>query len=345
MDPSIHDKTRARPRRLLVALTAAMVAACSADDKTADSGEEAEGIGYGRLDPVGGSAEAALPVDATPSPDGSQVYFLAFASVTDADGLETTRVPAVYRAVPGGAAVKLHEGPPLLSPFGITISDDGQTLFLADSSADQDDSEDGAERSDGRVFAMPVMGGTPTALAGTEGLRPTGLEASGDALYVTGVKAGVPGLYRTGLAGGGLQAVATGTPLLDPGGVAVTREGDAYVVDTGSEGAEGVALASVVKVSRDGKIEVVADGLTVGHPAGIALVHDESAVLVSGFDGAEGTDRVFRVDLADRKVRRFGGPIAGFADSAGLHRARQVDVFAWADSQANGTGTVYVLRP
>jgi hypothetical protein len=38
-------------------------------------------------------------------------------------------------------------------------------------------------------------------------------------------------------------------------------------------------------------------------------------------------------------------PIGAFHESAGLHRAHDVDVFAWADSRANDTGTVYVLEP
>jgi hypothetical protein len=36
--------------------------------------------------------------------------------------------------------------------------------------------------------------------------------------------------------------------------------------------------------------------------------------------------------------------IGGFRESAGLHRARNAGVFAWADGRANKTGTVYVLK-
>jgi len=38
-------------------------------------------------------------------------------------------------------------------------------------------------------------------------------------------------------------------------------------------------------------------------------------------------------------------PVGAFSESAGLHRAHDADVFAWADSKANGSGTVYVLKP
>ena len=152
---------------------------------------------------VANAPESAMPVDATPSPDGKDVYFIAFSSRLDADGIRMERVPAIYKtsAAPGAASQKLFEGAPLNSPFGITISDDGQTLFIADSSADGSSTADGvegADRSDGRVFSMSTGGGAPTSLAGTEGIVPAGIEAMGASLFVTGRKDGVPGLYKTG---------------------------------------------------------------------------------------------------------------------------------------------------
>jgi sugar lactone lactonase YvrE len=328
----------------------AVVAACKSEETSVkdDQGMQ-EGIGLQQIDSVANAAEAAMPVDATPSPDGKDIYFIAFSSRLDADGIRMERVPAVYKtsATPGGAPAKLFEGAPLSSPFGITISDDGQTLFIADSSADGssvDPAVEGADRSDGRVFSMSAGGGSPTALAGTEGVVPAGIEASGASLYVTGRKDGMPGLFKTGIGGGAVSAVAVGAPFSDPGGVAVTRNGTAYVIDTGSA-VNGQALGSVVKVMPDGKTEIILDGLAVGHPAGIALVNDESAILVSALDKGQGTDRVFRIELGDRSVKQLSATIGEFYESAGLHRARNVEVFAWADSHANNTGTVYVLKP
>jgi sugar lactone lactonase YvrE len=319
---------------------AAVVAACSSEETKDETNNE--GIGLTQIAPVANAPEAAMPVDATPSPDGSQIYFIAFSSRQDADGLKTERVPAIFKvAASGGAPAKLFEGDPLQSPFGITISDDGQTLFIADSSADGNAESD---RSDGRVFSMSANGGAPNALAGTEGITPAGVEALGPSLYVTGRKDGMPGLFKTGIGGGAVSAVAVGAPFSDPGGVAVSRDGVAYVIDTGSA-INGQALASVVKVMPDGKTEIILDGLSVGHPAGIALVNDDSALLVSGLDPAQGTDRVYRVSLGDRSVRQLSERIGDFYESAGLHRARNVEVFAWADSHANGHGTVYVLKP
>lgn len=320
---------------------AAVMAACSSKETKEDAKQE-DGIGLNQISPAANAPEAAMPVDATPSPDGSQIYFIAFSSRQGPDGLGMERVPAIFKvAATGGAPAKLFEGEPLMSPFGITISDDGQTLFIADSSADGNAE---ADRSEGRVFSMSAGGGAPSALAGTEGITPAGVEALGASLYITGRKDGKAGLFKTGIGGGAVSAVAVGAPFSDPGGVAIARNGDAYVIDTGSA-VNGQSLASVVKVTADGKTEIVIDGLAVGHPAGIALVNDDSAILVSALDVGQGTDRVHRIELAGRTVRTLSTTIGDFYESAGLHRARNAEVFAWADSHANKTGTVYVLKP
>ena len=328
---------------VLGTITAAAVVVACGSSSSGDSTSQEDGIGLNNITMAANAPESAMPVDATPSPDGSQIYYVAFSSKMDVDNIKMERVPAIFRvAATGGAPQKLFEGEPLSSPFGITISDDGQTLFIADSSADG--SSGLSDRSDGRVFSLPAGGGTPKALAGTEGITPAAVEAAGDALYVTGRKEGHPGLFKTGLGGGAVSPVAVDGVFSDPGGVAVGRDGVAYVIDTGSA-TGGQALASVIKVTPDGKTEVILEGIAVGHPAGIALVNDGSAVLVSGLDAAEGTDRVFRVELEGRTVKTLKSQIGEFYESAGLHRAKNSDTFAWADSHANTHGTVYMLKP
>ena len=341
MKASVTSRVRSLGFVVGTIAAAAVVAACSTSEKKEES---KEGIGLNQITPVANAPEAAMPVDATPSPDGTQIYFIAFSSRPDADGLKTERIPAIFKVpatATGAAPAQLFAGEPLMSPFGITVSDDGQTLFIADSSADGDPT---AARSEGRVFTMNANGGSPTTLAGTEGITPAGVEAFKDSLYVTGRKDGAPGLFKTGIAGGAVSAVAAGAPFSDPGGVAVGRDGVAYVVDTGSA-INGQALASVIKVTPDGKTQVLLEGISVGHPAGIALVNDGTALLVSGLDRAKGTDRVFRLELGSRSVRVLSAQIGDFYESAGLHRARNAEVFAWADTHANGTGTVYALKP
>jgi sugar lactone lactonase YvrE len=318
-----------------VAVAAVSAAACS-EEKAAGAGSDKPPPSIGA---VANDPTAQSPVDATPSPDGKDIYFIANGKVADEDNIGSVQTPGIYKvSAVGGAVTKLAQGAPLVAPFGITISDDGQTLFIADSGADT--SED---RSDGKVFTMGVSGGTPSALAGTDGLAPGGVEVAGDSLYITGRRDGKAGLFKTGLGGGAIVPVAVGDAFSDPGGVAVTKNGDAYVVDTGSV-THGQSLASVVKVGADGHTEVVVDGLSVGHPAGIALTRDDALLYVSGFDQGKGTDVVYAVDTVSKLVGLFTDSIGEFSDSAGLHRARNSDVFAWADGHANATGTVYVLR-
>ena len=83
--------------------------------------------------------------------------------------------------------------------------------------------------------------------------------------------------------------------------------------------------------------------LALGHPAGLALIGDDKALLVSGLDPVKRTDVVYRVELADKSQKEFSAVIGEFTESAGLHKAKGSDVYAWADSRANATGTVYVL--
>jgi sugar lactone lactonase YvrE len=309
-------------------------AACSEESTSTENQGPKPTIG-----PVANDPGIEMPVDATPSPDGKDIYFIANSKVADEDNIGFLRQAAIYKvSAQGGPITKLHQGDPLVAPFGITISGDGQTLFIADSGATT--SED---RSDGRVYTLGVGGGAPGPLSGTEGLAPGGVEVMGDFLYITGRKDGKAGLFKTGLGGGQLTTVAANESFVDPSGVAVSRNGEAYVVDSGSA-THGQAMASVVKVMPDGRTEIVIDGLSVGHPAGIALSNDETTIFVSGFDSGKGTDVVFTVNAASREIGQFTDSIADFSESAGLHRARNADVFAWADSHANGTGTVYVLR-
>jgi sugar lactone lactonase YvrE len=334
MEAKVNKARRiTRAALILGAVATAVIASAACAEETTESS------GQPTIGPVANDPGIEMPVDATPSPDGKEIYFIANAKVADEDNIGFYRQSAIYKvSAAGGAITKLFQGEPLVAPFGITISNDGQTLYIADSGAVTSE-----ERSDGRVYAMGIGGGAPTPLGGTEGLAPGGVEVMGDSLFITGKRDGKPGLYKTGFGGGAVTPVAAGEMFSDPSGVAIARNGEAYVVDSGSA-VHGAAMASVVKVFADGRTEVVIDGLSVGHPAGIALSNDDKTIFVSGFDPAKGTDVVFTVDAASRTVGQFTDTISEFSESAGLHRARNTNVFAWADSHANGTGTVYVLR-
>lgn len=271
-------------------------------------------------------ADIRAPLDATPSPDGSRVYYTA---VSHAGGEPT---PGVF-AVPakGGAVETLALGEPLTAPVNISVSLDGSRLFVADPAA-------------GAVFTLAAEGGTPSPLAGTQGYVPSGLtiaKQGEEYLYFTGraLETGVPGLFRIAAAGGVVEPIVMGAPLSEPAGVVLDSRGDAYVVDAG-EGAS----ARVVRV-RAGRASVLVAGIGVGFPAGITVTRDDSTLLVSGLDPATRRDVVYFVDSASATVERLSKTVGAFAEPAGLHRAHDADVFAWADSEANTTGTVYVLTP
>ncbi len=336
MESRMKNKTRWLSRITLVgAVATALVAtACSKESSDPTKDDQAP---PGSLS-LAEAARADSPLDATPDPQGENVYYIAFNTMADEDGLATVRVPAIFKvSAAGGPSVKLHEGAPLVSPSSISISDDGQTLFIADGAAESAPGED-----DGSLFSMGIGGGAPTALSGTQGYQPRGIEVMGDTVWFTGKKDGKAALFKSGLGGGQVSEVASGALFTDPSGVAVTKKGVAYVVDSGGA-ASAQGGASVIKVEA-GVAEVVMEGLGVGHPAGAALTADESTLLVSGLDVGRGTDVVYKIELASKNMSSITDVIGDFRESAGLHRARGKNVFAWADSNANGTGTVYKLE-
>jgi hypothetical protein len=301
-------------------------------------GEAPERIGdgtIGSLDAAANDDTVQAPFDATPSPDGSEVYFTALVKQDGED------VPGVFHvSSQGGDPETLASDEPLQAPVGITISLDGQTLYIADAAA-LDDGEGNA----GAVLTVPVTGGAPTALAGTLGYAPQGVvvvrEGDGSALWFTGTDPanGTPGVFRVGLSGGAVEPMVDSDVLRDPGGLTVAADGSAYVVDQlGSD-----PLASIVRIAG-GSASTLVPNIGVGYPAGITLSYDETVLLVSGIDPVAGSDLVYRVVLDGIEVQTISEPIASFAESAGLHRAHDAEVYAWADSEANGTGTVYVLR-
>ncbi len=279
-------------------------------------------------------AQFTSPFDATPDPDGKVIYFTA---------VSLKGGPAVYKVgADGQGLTQLFAGDPLVSPFGISITDDGKTLVVADSGAEFDTEERGA------LFTMSTGGGAPTVMAGTQGTLPRGVDVRGDSLYYTGISGTFPksvgAVYKMPVAGGNPTALASGAPLREPAGIAVTKTGDVYVLDAA---AASTRHASVFKIAGGAPTEVARD-IMVGFPSGLALSADESAIVVSALDDTLGTDAVYTVPVGGGDRKLLGDAvqktIGNFVESSGLHRARNTGVFAWADGRANKTGTVYVLK-
>jgi sugar lactone lactonase YvrE len=273
-------------------------------------------------------------VDAAPSPDGSRIYYLAVSN----DGSDHPS-PGVYavdtQAEGQGQTEELTLGAPLLTPLGIESSLDGKTLFVADTAA--------GEGASGALFRIAAAGGAPSIIPGTEGYRPAGVVAGKqrgeEVLFFTGrdPETGVGAVYRIASAGGEVQRMASFDADSEPGGVALALNGDLYVADNAAGGAR------VLRV-RDEEVSVLVSEIGLGFPAGVALTSDDATLLVSGLDPQTKHDVVYAVSLASRKVGRVTQGISSYSESAGLHRAHDVNVFAWADSQAKGSGTVYSVN-
>lgn len=274
------------------------------------------------------------PVDAAPSPDGSRIYYLAVSN--DGSDHPSAGVYAVDTDAEGkGQTEELTLGAPLLTPLGIESSLDGKSLFIADTTAGDD--------ATGALFRLAAAGGAPSVIPGTEGYRPAGVVAGKqkgeEVLYFTGrdPASGVGAVYRIASGGGEAKRLASFDADSEPGGVALANNGDVYVADNAP------GSARVLQV-RDEKVSVFVSNIGLGFPAGVALTSDDSTLLVSGLDPQTKHDVVYAVNLADRKMAQVKQGISGFAESAGLHRAHNVNVFAWADSQAAKWGTVYSVK-
>jgi DNA-binding beta-propeller fold protein YncE len=313
------------------------VTGCKSGDD--DDGPDAPVLGNGTIGTIAPAAhdEAAFtaPLDATPSPDGTEVYFTA----RNADGAGVFKA-----AASGGGITPLHVGDPFAGPVNITVSTDNQMLFVADPGATVGEADEGA------IWMVPTLGGTPTVLAGTAGHSPRGItvvnENGGDQIYFTGNTPGeekFPAVFRISASGGTPEILFKGEPLSDPNGIAVTKQGSVYVVDNAA-GDISAGSARVIAVV-DGGADIVAEGLKVGFPAGIALSQDETVALISAIDPEKRTDLVVRLNLATKEQTNFSSGIDSFEEAAGLHRAANAEAYAWCDSRADGSGTVYVLTP
>lgn len=286
----------------------------------------------GGFNPAVTEAAKAKALDSTPDSTGDVIYFTASSD----DG------PGVF-SVPGngGAVTKVFAGDPFAAPLGISISNDDKTLFVADPGAESN--PDDPKTALGAIWSLPASGAAPTALNGSSGTMPRGLDIGDDSgeetIFFTGVDAadGKPGLFKMPVGGGTPKAVAKGAPFVDPSGVAVGKT-KTFVTDTIASAGK---LGSVLLV-EGGVATVYLPEIGVGYPTGVALSSDEKTLYLSGIDPDTGTDVIRIVDVATKMVTPYSAMgIDMNRDAGGLHRARKSDVFSWADLSAGGTGAVY----
>jgi sugar lactone lactonase YvrE len=278
-------------------------------------------------------SEGRVVFDAAPSPNADAIYFT---------GLEANGTPGIFEGSPAGGATVVVTGSPLTAPFGIATSTSGETLYVADSAAD----EAGADR--GGIFTVPAAGGTPTLVPGTAGLSPRNLEVRNennvDQLYFTGRSAsGSAAIYKIA-SGGGTATALIEDGLVDPSGIAVASNGDLYVVDTIGSGRANARVLFLASGSTTPTS--IVDSYDAGFPAGAALSLDESELWLSALDAATLTTAALVVDTTSFDTTVFTGDAANDLSSnfepGGIHRAKDVDAFGWVDARA-ANGTVYLI--
>lgn len=289
------------------------------------------------VEPLAQGTSFLAPMDAAPSPSGDAVAFSA----------QVAGGAALFRVSTAGGAptviVPVEAG--LIAPHGIVWSSDGMRLYISDLGVDSDPA-----KGLGRIYGISAEGGTLESLAGAEGLVPRSLELvqenGADVIYFTGMNADKePAVFKMTASGSNVEEVVKGSPLAEPSGITVDKNGIIYVAD--GAGDFGGTLYKI----DNGVLSQVASGMRFGSPAGIALVPSESAILISGHHVTTGKSAVYKVELAGGAVSSFNDGIAENGDSGGLRRARNASIFAWADSagktagetQVNG-GTVFLLR-
>jgi sugar lactone lactonase YvrE len=300
-----------------------------------------------------GGAVFQAPVDAALDPDAKNIFFVA----NSAQGMGVFKT-----SINGGAVVSLTVSTPFSTPLGLDVSTDGQTIFVADTSARLQSQfrRFPLGTFEGMLFRVPASGGAPVAVAGSECTSPRGLtlvnENGADVIYFTGVDPhdDKPAIMKIPAAGGTLTVITKGDPLVRPTGIAVGKDGHIYVTDQGS------ATNGLGNVFRFHNTTIAAAGVipsephpshsenlaTVrgGNPAGVTLTQDGSLLLVSSLDGTQGTSQVLVINTTTLQQGIVNTVIGANTSSGGLHRAYNGTEMVWVDSTGGGDGRIYIVK-
>jgi hypothetical protein len=189
-------------------------------------------------------------------------------------------------------------------------------------------------------------GGTPKVVAGTEGLVPQSLdiikEGAKNVAYFTGYGPTGAAVYKIDLAGGSAEEIfkadAT-TPVDTVSGITVSANGsNIYIVHVDT-----IGKGHVLEI-KDGKGTPFLDDLNIASIGGIALSLDASELFVSLRDKMNNTSALLRYNVATKEGMPITDMIDSYNEPAGLHRARNANVFALVDTLAKGTGAIFVVR-
>jgi DNA-binding beta-propeller fold protein YncE len=273
----------------------------------------------------------ALPLDAAPSPDGNTIYFIA----ANGNGMAVFSTAAATGSMPA----LLTSGGALGAPLGIAVSSDGTKLYLADPAAQTPNDK-------GVVFVEAASGGDPSQLSETLDFTPRAIAVSKvggvDELVFIGTSptANQDGSFTDGVF---KDVSGTVTPVLaggNPSAIAVATDGTIYILDQAGSIAK-VAAGATTATALAGASQT----LSVSFPSGMDVSLDQTALLVSGFDPATAKESISRVNIATGAVTQlvFNPAFTGL-EPAGLHRAFNSDAFAFVDSGANTSGTIYLLK-
>lgn len=274
-----------------------------------------------------GDPTLAPAFDAAVSPDGKIAYF----SSNGPDGVGVYSVPVPDMGGTAAKPQKVAAGDPFVTPFGIAVSSDGKTIYVADVAAE------GTKNDGGKVWKVSAEGGAPSEVTGGDNTHPRAIdvksEGGKDQLYLAATVSGVPGVYKLPSDGGEATSVVSGPPLVDPEAIAFDKDGSLWVLDAAG-GADG--LASLYQV-QNGTANLFLAHLVVGFPGGLALSEDGTKLYVSGLDPAKGTAVMWEIDKASKEPMPLSDKLFGAANEpGGLHRAASADVYAFAIAGAKG---------
>jgi DNA-binding beta-propeller fold protein YncE len=230
-----------------------------------------------------------------------------------------------------------------VSPRGIAAAPDGLAILVADPHAG----------GSGAIITIPVHCGKPTIVTGSRGTAPQNLVAVSkggkESIYFTGkdpVTGKLAVLMLPAIGAPVPVVLYSGSPLVSPDGVAVTRAGTLFIAD---RAAAGQNQGEVFRISNS-RIIPIAGKIRLGNPGGIALSPNDALLLVSALQDHYPRAQVVLVDLqtlATGSVTKVVGTNPG---AGGLHaqpllvQGKGPALYSWCGVTVDNRGVVFQVR-